>query len=191
MPHSFLLLPAKEVFGTLPHIYWPAVGVFSLTTEYTQPKHVTLDCGSQKKKSRRSKCVWGWEKQITHCSRVSNVIRPQPMVPKSSETFQFFFFLHNENINQNLFKKSCTGFAYSFVSDDGLCIVISLPSPLLVQCIPIMLHFALLVYAVTAAHHYGAAWANFNGCHRLQEQMQACQRKQETEAKKGGLLCRG
>lgn len=101
------------------------------------------------------------------------------------------FFLHNENINQNLFKKSCTGFAYSFVSDDGLCIVISLPSPLLVQCIPIMLHFALLVYAVTAAHHYGAAWANFNGCHRLQEQMQACQRKQQTEAKKGGLLCRG
>lgn len=66
-----------------------------------------------------------------------------------------------------------------------------LPIPLWVQYIPAMLHFTLLVYAVTAAHHYGTAWANFNGCHRQQEKMQACQRKQRTEAKKDGLLCGG
>lgn len=61
------------------------------------------------------------------------------------------------------------------------------PIPLRVRYIPVMLHFTLLVRAVTAAHHYGTAWANFNGCHRQQEKMLACQRKQWPGAKKDGL----
>lgn len=64
------------------------------------------------------------------------------------------------------------------------------PIPLRVRYIPVMLHFTLLVRTVTAAHHYGTAWANFNGCHRQQEKMLACQRKQRPGAKKDGLPLR-
>lgn len=42
-------------------------------------------------------------------------------------------------------------------SNDGPGIILSPPIPLRVQYIPVMLHFTLLVYAVTAAHHYGTA----------------------------------
>lgn len=73
-------------------------------------------------------------------------------------------------------------------SNDSPGFTLSSPILLWVQYIPVTLHFTLHVDAVTAAHHYGPAWANFNGCHRQQEKMQACQRKQQTEAKKDGLL---
>lgn len=76
-------------------------------------------------------------------------------------------------------------------ANDGPGIILSSPIPLWVQYIPVTLYFTLHVYAVTAAHHYGPAWANFNGCHRQQGKTQACQRKQQTGAKKDGLLCGG
>ncbi len=149
---------------------------------------------------KRFSVCWEDEMEADHL-----VCHPEliPRHPKNWKSFLvkrqiLMFSLRGQNHQNKSREKQCMFVWYHTTairllpgSNDGPGIIFSPPFPLWVQYIPVMLHFTLLVCAVTAAHHYGTAWANFNGCHRQQEQMQACQRKHRTEAKKDGLLCRG
>lgn len=153
---------ATEVFRTLPCIYWPSPGVFALSLKKHTVTHMTFDCALQPDKKKK--------KSFACQSKVYKIY----IIYRSKYSFKEAMDAWS---SAGLF--SITPWQDTF--SQTLMMVPALPSPTPIHSGSAAL-YPFVVYAGTAAHHHGPAWAPFNGRHRQQDKMQACQRKRPTES---------